>query len=145
MTENEKAEFIRKLRIGKNKGGHLEMWGKHYLHQTRYSGIVTNDPNDRFEDGECITTSPCIKMHDINGVKILETEQSYYTLGDTGTYEDRERFEELEDRERDYQIGWMVEADPFEGQAVHRTKDGKGAVGQAIAKDKLRKLPPNCS
>ena len=30
-------------------------------------------------------------------------------------------------------------------QEIHKTKSGKGAVGQAIAKDKLRKLPPNCS
>ena len=30
-------------------------------------------------------------------------------------------------------------------QEIHKTKAGKGAVGQAIAKDKLRKLPPNCS
>lgn len=33
-----------------------------------------------------------------------------------------------------------------EGQKeLHRTKGGRGAVGQAIARDKLRKLPPNCS
>ena len=30
-------------------------------------------------------------------------------------------------------------------QEIHRTKRGKGAVGRAIAKDKLSKLPPNCS
>lgn len=30
-------------------------------------------------------------------------------------------------------------------QEIHKTKAGKGAVAQAIAKDKLRKLPPNCS
>ena len=30
-------------------------------------------------------------------------------------------------------------------QEIHKTKGGKGSVGQAIAKDKLRKLPPNCS
>ena len=39
-------------------------------------------------------------------------------------------------------MGWMTEADPYEGQAVHRTRSGKGAVGQAIAK---HKRPPNCS
>ena len=44
-----------------------------------------------------------------------------------------------------FELDWMTEADPYEGQAVHKTKKGKGAVGQAIAKDKLRKLPPNCS
>lgn len=30
-------------------------------------------------------------------------------------------------------------------QEIHKTKNGKGAVGQAIAKDKKRKQPPNCS
>ena len=30
-------------------------------------------------------------------------------------------------------------------QEIHKTKAGKGAVAQAIARDKLRKLPPNCS
>jgi len=39
-------------------------------------------------------------------------------------------------------LDWMTEVDPYEGQAVHRTRSGKGAVGQAIAKSKL---PPNCS
>jgi hypothetical protein len=99
MTEGEKTEFLRKLRIGKPFGGHLEMWGPHYYKKDQYSGIVTNDPNDRFEDGEVITTSPCIKMHDIDGVKILETHQSHYTLGETGTYEDRERYQDLRDLE----------------------------------------------
>ncbi len=46
---------------------------------------------------------------------------------------------------------WMYQIDNpdliSEGgqQEIHKTKGGKGAVGQAIAKDKLRKLPPNCS
>lgn len=44
-----------------------------------------------------------------------------------------------------FELDWMTEVDPNEGQEIHRTKGGKGAVGQAIAKDKLRKLPPNCS
>ena len=39
-------------------------------------------------------------------------------------------------------LDWMTEVDPYEGQAVHRTRSGKGAVGQAIAR---HKLPPNCS
>ncbi len=39
--------------------------------------------------------------------------------------------------------GWMIEADPYEGQAAHRTKGGKGVIGQALAK--YKKLPPNCS
>ena len=48
------------------------------------------------------------------------------------------------------ELDWMTEIkDPDlvpEGQKeLHKTKGGKGAVGQAIAKDKLRKLPPNCS
>ena len=49
------------------------------------------------------------------------------------------------------EMGWMYEIDNpdliSEGgqQEIHKTKGGKGAVGQAIAKDKLRKLPPNCS
>ena len=39
--------------------------------------------------------------------------------------------------------GWIeVVDDKYEGQAVHRTRSGKGAVGQAIAK---HKKPPNCS
>ena len=42
-------------------------------------------------------------------------------------------------------MGWMYEVDPNEGQEIHKTRKGKGAVGQAIAKDKKRKLPPNCS
>ncbi len=47
-------------------------------------------------------------------------------------------------------LNWIEEIkDPGlipEGQKeLHRTKGGKGVVGQAIAKDKLRKLPPNCS
>ena len=94
MTENEKTEFLRKLRIGKPFGGHLELWGKHYIQDGRYSGIITSDPSDRFEDGDTITTSPCIKMHNIDNVKILETHQSHYTLGGTGTYEDREHYAE---------------------------------------------------
>ena len=37
--------------------------------------------------------------------------------------------------------GWMtVDDDPYPGQAVHRTRKGKGVVGQAIAKHKK-----NCS
>ena len=33
--------------------------------------------------------------------------------------------------------GWMVvDEDPYEGQVPHRTRKGKGAVGQAIAKHK---------
>jgi len=44
-----------------------------------------------------------------------------------------------------FELDWMTVVDPNEGQEIHRTKGGKGAVGQAIAKDKLRKLPPNCS
>jgi hypothetical protein len=94
MTESEKAEFLRKLRIGKPKGGHLEMWGKHYYKSNSYSGIVTGDPNGRFDDGDVITTSPCIKMHNIDNVKILETHQSHYTLGEEGTYDDREHYKE---------------------------------------------------
>ena len=39
-------------------------------------------------------------------------------------------------------MGWMTEADPNEGQEIHKTKGGKGVVGQAIAKSKQ---PPNCS
>ena len=48
-------------------------------------------------------------------------------------------------------VEWMYQIDNpdliSEGgqQEIHKTKGGKGAVGQAIAKDKLRKLPPNCS
>lgn len=38
-----------------------------------------------------------------------------------------------------YYDGWLTEADPYEGQVVHRTRKGKGAVGQAIDKHK------NCS
>ena len=38
--------------------------------------------------------------------------------------------------------GGIVEADTNEGKAVHRTRSGKGAVGQAIAR---HKQPPNCS
>ena len=34
------------------------------------------------------------------------------------------------------QTGWMVEVDPNEGQAIHRTRKGKGAVGQAIQRHK---------
>ena len=40
---------------------------------------------------------------------------------------------------------WFDVVDPNEGQEIHRTRKGKGVVGQAIAKDKKRKLPPNCS
>jgi hypothetical protein len=97
MTENEKVEFLRKLRIGKPHGGHLELWGSHYFQKGRYSGIITDDPNDRFDDGEVITTSPCIKMHNIDNIKILETHTSYYTLGVEGTYDDREHYSELGD------------------------------------------------
>lgn len=92
MTEAEKTEFLRKLYIGKTKGGHLELWGSHYFQQDRYSGIITNDPADRFADGEVVTTSRCVKMHNINNIKILETEHSYYTLGEKGTYDDRENY-----------------------------------------------------
>jgi len=97
MTEAEKAKFLRKLRIGKPKGGHLELWGSHYFHNGRYSGIITDDPSGRFEDGDIITTSRCVKMHNIDNEKILETEQSYYTLGCEGTYADREDHNELGD------------------------------------------------
>ena len=40
--------------------------------------------------------------------------------------------------------GWMetVDKEEFEGKAIHRTRKGKGVVGQAIAK---HKQPPNCS
>lgn len=48
------------------------------------------------------------------------------------------------------QMDWLEEIkDPDlvpEGQKeLHKTKGGKGVVGQAIAKDKKRKQPPNCS
>lgn len=97
MTDEQKTEFIRQLLIGKRKGGHLELWGPHYLHPNRYSGIVTDDPSDRFDDGSSIHTSPCIKIHTINDQKFLETEQSYYTLGEEGTWDDRERYKEYGD------------------------------------------------
>ena len=98
MTENEKAEFLRKLRIGKPLGGHLELWGSHYFQKGRYSGIITDDPKGRFPDGEVITTSPCVKMHDIDNMKILETHTSYYTLGVEGTYAQREDYAESGDK-----------------------------------------------
>lgn len=41
--------------------------------------------------------------------------------------------------------GLMTEVDPNEGQEIHKTRGGEGTVGQAIIRDKLRKLPPNCS
>ena len=41
-----------------------------------------------------------------------------------------------------FELGWMDVVDPNEGQVIHKTKGGKGAVGQAIAKSKT---PPNCS
>lgn len=102
MTESEKTEFLRKLRIGKPLGGHLELWGSHYFQKDRYSGIVTNDPSGRFDDGELITTSPCIKMHNINNIKILETRHSYYTLGEEGTYDDREEHKESGDEDEQF-------------------------------------------
>lgn len=50
------------------------------------------------------------------------------------------------------EMGWMTVIDNpdliSEGgqQEIHKTKGGKGAVGQAIAKDKKkRQPPPNCS
>jgi hypothetical protein len=42
----------------------------------------------------------------------------------------------------EFNMDWLDEADPNEGQEIHRTKGGKGAVGQAIAKSKRL---PNCS
>lgn len=99
MTESEKTEFLRKLRIGKTRGGHLELWGLHYFYTDRYSGILTKDPSGRFDDGDVITTSRCVKMHNIDNVKILETEQSYYTLGCEGTYDDREHYTESGDKD----------------------------------------------
>ncbi len=38
--------------------------------------------------------------------------------------------------------GWMEVVDEDEGKVKHRTRSGKGLVGQAIAR---HKLPPNCS
>ena len=40
---------------------------------------------------------------------------------------------------------WMVVVEDDEGQVKHRTRGGKGVVGQAIAKDKHKRRPPNCS
>lgn len=97
MTESEKTEFLRKLRIGKTRGGHLESWGTHYFFNGSYCGIITDDPNGRFKDGDIVTTSPCVKIHNIDNVKILETEQSYYTLGVEGTYDDREHYKKSGD------------------------------------------------
>ena len=52
--------------------------------------------------------------------------------------------------ETTFEMDWMTEIkDPDlvpEGQKErHKTRGGKGAVGQAIAKDKKRRTPPNCS
>ena len=44
-----------------------------------------------------------------------------------------------------FELDWMTEVDPNEGQETHKTRGGKGIVGQAIARDKKYKLPPNCS
>lgn len=97
MTKSEKTEFLRKLRIGKPLGGHLELWGSHYFQQGRYAGIISNDPSGRFDDGTVVTTSLCIKIHNIDNIKFLETQSSYYTLGVEGTYADREYYKESEE------------------------------------------------
>jgi hypothetical protein len=47
--------------------------------------------------------------------------------------------------ETTFKLDWMTEVDPNEGQEMHKTRGGKGIVGQAIARDKKHKLPPNCS
>ena len=56
----------------------------------------------------------------------------------------------LEKLDKIFELDWMTEIkDPGlvpEGQKeLHKTRGGKGAVGQAIARDKKHKLPPNCS
>ena len=52
--------------------------------------------------------------------------------------------------ETTFELDWMTEIKnpdlvPEGQKELHKTRGGKGAVSQAIARDKLRKLPPNCS
>ncbi len=51
----------------------------------------------------------------------------------------------LEKSDKIFELDWMTEVDPNEGQEIHKTRGGKGVVGQAIARDKKHKQPPNCS
>lgn len=76
MTEEQKAEFIAKLLIGKKKGGTITEWAK------VGGSIIGTLVGDRYDP---IKTSKIIKMHTIENQLIVETLNSYYYLAEEGT------------------------------------------------------------
>lgn len=74
---------------GKRYGGLIEGWVRNpILNNEKVMGILTKDPQGRFDENNIITTSKVVKIHNTDDGKILETQHSYYRLGRQGTKED---------------------------------------------------------
>lgn len=78
---------------GKIKGGHLEKWALHEVTNDRQIvwGTITGD--DRFRDGDRIHTSLVLAVHE--DANILETRNTYYTLGEPAEVQVRETAEKV--------------------------------------------------
>ena len=75
---------------GKVKGGRLEKWTPDTLvSEGKYvMGCIYDSPAGKFEDGDTVSCSRTIKIHEKDGKPyILETKHSYYYLGKRGCEE----------------------------------------------------------
>lgn len=85
MTDNEKKEFLIKLRIGKKEGGHINNW---FEVQGSMYGELLEAKCEEHPNGKPIQTSRIVKIHTIEDTAILETTYSYYYLETESSIDD---------------------------------------------------------